>query len=58
MCANACGGWKRASDPMELELQVVVSHLLWIQETELRSSRRSARSARKVPGRLERWLSG
>lgn len=58
MCANACGGWKRASDSMELELRVAVIHLVWVQGSDLRSSRSSASVLRKDPGRLERWLSG
>ena len=37
MCAGACSGQKRASDP--LKLQAVVSCLERVLETELRSSR-------------------
>lgn len=45
-----CGGWvgthvrahahqgeKRTTDPLELELKAVVSHLTWVLGTELRS---------------------
>ena len=41
LSADACGGQKRTSDPLELELQVAVSHLTWVLGTKLRSSRRT-----------------
>jgi hypothetical protein len=45
LCVCECsahGGQKRASDPPELELQVVVSRPLWVLGIELRSSARAA----------------
>lgn len=36
------GGWKVASDPWELELQVSVSHLIWMLGTKLGSMPRVA----------------
>lgn len=39
---NAYGGQKRASDPLFLELQAVVSCLVWMLGTEPRSSTRAA----------------
>jgi hypothetical protein len=30
VCASALGGWERLSDLLELELQAVVSHLMWV----------------------------
>ena len=47
VCVCVCGvhgGQKRVSDPLELELQVVVSRLMWVLVTELRSSTRAARA--------------
>lgn len=35
-------GWKIASDPWELELQVSVSHLIWMLGTKLGSMPRVA----------------
>ena len=40
MC-TALGGQKRVLDILELQLQVVVSHLMWVLETKLRSSTRT-----------------
>jgi len=41
MCVlDTCGSQKRVSDPLELELQMVVSHM-WVPGTELRSSARA-----------------
>lgn len=41
MCVRACecshGGQRRASGPLELKLQVVVSHLMGVLGTELHS---------------------
>ena len=37
MHADACGG-QRAPDPLELELQAVVSHLAWVLGTKPGSS--------------------
>lgn len=40
MCDNACGSQKRVLDPLELELQEVVSHRLWVlgeQQVQLSS---------------------
>lgn len=34
------GGGQKASDPLELELQVVVDHLMWVLEAGLASSMR------------------
>lgn len=42
MHAGACGGQKRSLDPLELELQMVVSHLMWVLQTEPRSSAEAA----------------
>jgi hypothetical protein len=36
--ADAYGGQKRATDPLELEFQVVVSQVRWIQRTKPKSS--------------------
>lgn len=43
MCLNivAHGGWKKVSVLLVLELQVVMSHLMWVLGTELRSSVRT-----------------
>ena len=38
MSADTCRGQKRASEPLELELQMVVSFLMWVLGTELKSS--------------------
>lgn len=35
---SACRVWKRMSDLLELELQAVVSHSIWVLGTELGSS--------------------
>lgn len=32
---DVCGGQKRTLDPMELDSQTIVSHLMWVLETEL-----------------------
>jgi hypothetical protein len=40
-CSGALGGQKRASDPLELELQAVVSCLVWVMGSELRPSGRA-----------------
>lgn len=42
VCADACQGQKRTSDPLEVEPQVVVSCLAWVLGTELDSSRRAS----------------
>lgn len=43
VCAPECACLqKRASDPRELELQTVASHLMWVLGTELDASRRAA----------------
>ena len=45
VCIHKCsaqGDQKRASDPLELELEVVVSPLMWVLGTELGSSARTA----------------
>lgn len=36
--AGVLDGWKKALDPLELELQSVVSFLTWVLGTELRFS--------------------
>lgn len=44
VCAYKCSahrGQKRSSDLLELELQSVVGHLMWVRETELKSSART-----------------
>ena len=44
VCAHACGthsSQKRASENLESELQVVVSHQMWVLGTEIRSSVRA-----------------
>jgi hypothetical protein len=38
LCAGPYSGQERESDALELELQEVVRHLLWVPGTELRSS--------------------
>ena len=38
--ASACRIQERVLDPLELELQAVVSHLMWVLRTELGSSPR------------------
>lgn len=40
--AGAPRGWKKASDPLGLELQVVLSYLTWMLGAELWTSERSA----------------
>lgn len=35
LCIGAQGSQKRVSDPPELELHMVVSHLMWVVGTEL-----------------------
>jgi len=45
-------GEPEVSDSLALELQMVVRHLSWVLETELRFSSRAAKS------KLERWLGG
>lgn len=48
MCVDMCmsavahGGQKRAVDPFELELQVVISQLTWVLRTGLWYSERTA----------------
>lgn len=41
MCVWAHGGQKRAQDSVGLDLQVVVSHSMWVLITELKSSSRT-----------------
>jgi hypothetical protein len=41
MYAVARGGQKRVLDPLQLELQPVVSCLMWVLRTELRSFARA-----------------
>jgi hypothetical protein len=41
LCVATSEVQKRSSDPLEIELQVVVSHLTWVLGTELRSSGRT-----------------
>lgn len=38
MCIGSPKGQKRSSGFMELELKVIVSHLIWVLECELRAS--------------------
>lgn len=38
MCEGACGGQKRVLYPLELELRVFVSCLVWVLETESKFS--------------------
>lgn len=38
MCVSVCAGQKRASDPLKLEIQVSVSHLMWVLGTKHGSS--------------------
>jgi hypothetical protein len=40
-CVCSCLWRQRASDPLELELQAVVSCLMWVLETEPGSSARA-----------------
>lgn len=42
VCVCVCDGQKRASDPLELEWQVLVSHPTWVLEPDLSSSGRAA----------------
>lgn len=45
VCIHKCsaqGDHQRVSDPLELELEVVVSPLMWVLGTELGSSARTA----------------
>ena len=39
---SSCECQKEVSDPMKLELQVVVNHLMWMLGTELESCARAA----------------
>lgn len=32
MCADVCGSQKKGLDPLDLEIQVVVSHPMWFRE--------------------------
>lgn len=38
---SVCGGQKKMSDPLEVELHVVVSYLTWVLRTEPRFSERA-----------------
>jgi hypothetical protein len=38
MYIDTCMGYKKAYDPLELELQVDVSHLTWVVRTRLQFS--------------------
>lgn len=42
MSAGAQGGQKRELEPLELGLQVIVSHLMWVLATQLGSFARTA----------------
>ena len=44
MYPGACGGQKRALDPLELESQAIVTQLLCVLGTKLRLSTRAARA--------------
>jgi hypothetical protein len=44
VCAGTQSGQKRASDFLQLELQMVLNHLRCVLETELRSSGRAVRA--------------
>lgn len=44
MCVNVHGGQKRALDPMDPELQEVVSYFLRVLRTEFGSAGRAARA--------------
>lgn len=39
VCVGASGGQRRTSDPLELELSVIVSCLAWVLGNELGSSK-------------------
>lgn len=44
ICAHVCrylGGWKKVSDSLELEFQVVISYLMWVLAAGHRSSVRT-----------------
>lgn len=41
MSAVPHSGQKRATDPLEVELQVVVNRSIWMLETKLRSSKKA-----------------
>lgn len=44
MCVDTCRGQKMAPDSFKLELQVAVSHLLWVVGTEFEFSGKAASS--------------
>lgn len=44
---STSGGQKRASDPLELELEKVVSHLIWVLATEPGSSVRGVSALKR-----------
>lgn len=44
MCANACRGQNRVLNPLELELQAIICHLMWVLGTKLQSSARALNS--------------
>ena len=41
MNASICGSQKRKLDPLKLEQQLAVGHLMWVLQTKLRSSARA-----------------
>lgn len=55
-CVGACGGLKRVSDSIELVLQAVLSHLIEMLRTELRSSGRAVCFTGESPLSLNLFL--
>jgi hypothetical protein len=49
VCLGAHGVQKRASDPLDVELQVVVSHPVWMLGSELRSPAQAAQQGWRTP---------
>lgn len=47
--AGNCSSQKRVSDPLGWKLQLVVSHLIWVLETKLRSSPRAVCTLNSCP---------
>lgn len=47
---SAQGGQKRALNPLQQELQIIVSHPVWVLERELRFSGRSVHSLKGRAG--------
>lgn len=57
-CVHMCRGWNKALGPLQLELQVVLSHLIWVLETQLWSFTRTVSLASEAsPSPTQRFSS-